>query len=337
MDSGGDSRGVGRHLLGPHVVGLRIVVRRVLRGETGPSGGPALTDVLGTCVSWSDGECVVAPEEGAPVRIAVGDIVSGKPVPPRPSVRVRVSAAEAEAHVADLWPHLEQQPLGGWTLRSDPAPVGRLRRRANSCLAMGEPGLDLDEAQTRIREWYADRSRPALAQVELGSEVERAFVEAGWAPLGDGDAHFLLGSLARTRRTLSARRARPDAVAGQAQPGRAQPGQAQPERFAEPGGVRVVVPGGPDAGPDAGRDTGEASGRASCGGDWLGLHGLHVDPAVRRRGLGLAVIDELLEWGAEQGATTVWLHVETDNAPAIALYDSLGLSTHHTCRYLAAR
>ena len=37
--------------LGPHVVGERVVVRRLLRGETGPTGGPAFTDLLGTCLS----------------------------------------------------------------------------------------------------------------------------------------------------------------------------------------------------------------------------------------------------------------------------------------------
>ena len=92
MDSGTHSRHVGNHLLGPHVVGQRVVVRRVLRGETGPSGGPAMTDVLGVCTAWGDGRCVVAPETGPPVEIAIADIVSGKPVPPRPSVRHRVSA-----------------------------------------------------------------------------------------------------------------------------------------------------------------------------------------------------------------------------------------------------
>ena len=66
--------------LGPHVVGERVVVRRLLRGETGPTGGPAFIDLLGTCLSWGDGECVVAPESGEPVRIALADIVSGKPV-----------------------------------------------------------------------------------------------------------------------------------------------------------------------------------------------------------------------------------------------------------------
>jgi ribosomal protein S18 acetylase RimI-like enzyme len=30
------------------------------------------------------------------------------------------------------------------------------------------------------------------------------------------------------------------------------------------------------------------------------------------------------------------MHVETDNAAAIALYESLGLQVHHGCRYLRA-
>ena len=54
-------------------------------GETGPSGGPAMTDLLGVCIAWGDGVCVVAPASGGvPVTIAIADIVSGKPVPPRP-------------------------------------------------------------------------------------------------------------------------------------------------------------------------------------------------------------------------------------------------------------
>ena len=71
------------HRLGPHVVGARVVVRRRLPGETGPSGGPAMTDVVGTCLRWSDAECVVQPETGPAVTIPLRLIVSGKPVPPR--------------------------------------------------------------------------------------------------------------------------------------------------------------------------------------------------------------------------------------------------------------
>ena len=80
--------------------------------------------------------------------------------------------------------------------------------------------------------------------------------------------------------------------------------------------------------------TEHASGSAVLDGDWLCLHGLSVDPEHRRRGLATAVLAELVEWGAERGARTAWLHVETDNAPALALYERLGFSEHHAVRYL---
>lgn len=308
MEPGGDSRDVGRHGLGPHVVGQRVVVRRLVPGERGPTGGPAMTDLLGVCTAWGGGRCVVQPESGEPVEIPLALIVSGKPVPPRPAVRHRVTPAEAEAHVASLWAHLETVPLGAWTLRSDPAPVGRLRRRANSCLAMGDPGLPFASAEQEIRAFYAARERPVMAQVEADSNIERAFLDSGWEPLGDGDAHFQLASVARVRRTLRGSPAR---------------GSGSAVRPVEDGRATALVD-----------DVPVARGTAVIDGDWVGLHELSVEPGHRRRGLATLLLDALLEWGAEHGASTAWLHVETDNAPGIALYEGLGFTTHHTCRYL---
>lgn len=291
------------HGLGPHVVGLRVVVRRILPGETGPSGGPAMTDLLGVCTSWGDGRCVIAPETGDPVEIRLADIVSGKPVPPRPSVRHRVSTRAAEQHTLSLWPGLVTETLGEWLLRTDPAPAERLFKRANSCLAIGDPGVDLASAMGRVRDFYTARDRGVLAQVERGSDVDAALSAAGWEPVPGGDAHFLVGSLSRALRA-------------------ARSGDTEPRVTVD--GDRVLA-----------EIDGVASGRASVDGDWLGLHGLAVDPAHRRRGLGTAVVAALLDWGGERGATTAWLHVEVDNEPGLALYEGLGFRTHHTCRYLA--
>jgi ribosomal protein S18 acetylase RimI-like enzyme len=289
--------------LGPHVVGERVVVRRMLPGQKGPTGGPAMTDVLGICESWADGIVAVRREDGTLVEIRTTDIVSGKPVPPRPSPRLRVSARDAESHAAPLWPGVVRERLGEWELRTEPTPVDRLRKRANSCLAMGDPGRPLDHAAAEVVAFYSARGRSAMVQVEVGSDLERWFAGAGWHVVPGGDAIFLVGSLASARRRLGP----------------------------VPRQVEVAVDG-----PRARASIGEAAvGAAALDADWLGVHDLAVRPELRRQGLARAVLAGLLEWGAEQGATTVWLHVETGNAPGLALYESLGLQEHHGCRYLS--
>ena len=271
-----------------------------------------MTDLLGVCLAWGAGSCVIAPESGEPVEIRLADIVSGKPVPPRPSPRLRVSPRAAEEHTRWLWPHLEVEPLGEWQLRSDPAPVGRPRKRANSCLAFGDPGASLDEALARVEAFYSARDREVVVQVPLGGEVESALVDRDWGVVPGGDAHFLLASLPWALRAARRRAAEADPR-----------GAAPSDAVLEEDGDLVTV-----------RLGDVAAGRAAFHDDWLGLHGLAVDPAYRRRGLATALVADLLEWGAERGATTAWLHVEVDNSPALALYDALGFTRHHTCRYL---
>src|SRR6187200_1185234 len=95
-----------------------------------------MTDVLGTCLSWDDEVCVVqpdGPDAGGPVHIAITDIVSGKPVPPRPSPRLRIEPQDAQVRALALWPDLETRALGSWLLRRSAASTAR---RANSVLAM---------------------------------------------------------------------------------------------------------------------------------------------------------------------------------------------------------
>ena len=315
--SGAASPPPGAPHLGPHVVGTRVVVRSVVRRdgapgvvETGPSGGPAMTDVLGTCLAWGEGVCVVQPADGEPVTIAIGDIVAGKPVPPRASVRQRVSAREAEAHSFVLFPDVERRDVGEWVLRSDPAPIGRLYKRANSALAMGDPGCDLDEAERAVLDFYAERGREPMVAVEADSDVEAAFRERGWVAHPSGEFEFRLGSLVSVRRRRRGRGRGLGVVALEGD---------RDER------VHVVVPGPAEP---------LAEGRGAVHDDWLGLNGLRTHLAHRRQGLAGEVLDALLEWGAERGAMTVWLHVETDNPAARALYDDLGLAVHHVGRYL---
>lgn len=289
-------------MLGPHVVGQRIVVRRVLPGENGPSGGPALTDVLGVCLSWADGTCVVQREDGTSVAIATAHIVSGKPVPPRPPARHRVTAQEAQRRALALWPDLETVPLGDWVLRHSDTSTAR---RANSVLATGPSGLTDDYEQ--VLAYYAGFGRRPIAAVLPDSEEDAFFRGHGWVlESHDADTLFQIASVASARRALRG------------------PRQARPPVSYDETGDLVTV-----------RIGDRASGVAAYSDDWVGFRGIEVSPEHRRQGLGLAVMDALLEWGAERGATTAYLQVLGDNAPALALYEQLGFTTHHAYRYLA--
>lgn len=48
-----------------------------------------MTDVLGELLGWGPETALVRPDRGdrTPVEIPIADIVSGKPVPPRPAPR----------------------------------------------------------------------------------------------------------------------------------------------------------------------------------------------------------------------------------------------------------
>jgi GNAT superfamily N-acetyltransferase len=292
-------------------VGKRVVVRRIVRGESGPTGGPAMTDLLGVMTTWTPADTTVRAEDGRLVTIALADIVSGKPVPPRPSVRHRATPREAHLRCVVMWPDVETEPLGDWLLRSGGPPAERPVARANSVLAMGDPGVTLPEAAERVVGFYAHRGRPAWAQVEVGGAVDLGLTGLGWRPArpGEADTSFEIASVARVLRNLSGVLHGPVEVT-----------------LTEEGPRLVATVAGAD-GP-------AARGRAAVDGDWVGLHDLWTDPAYRRRGLSSAVAAHLLDAAAARGALTAHLQVRLDNPGALALYERLGFAPHHSYRYL---
>jgi hypothetical protein len=68
-------------------VGRRVVVRYLLRGQTGPMGHPLRTDVIGTLERLDGDRIVVRRLDGARVSVAAADVVAAKRVPPAPRRR----------------------------------------------------------------------------------------------------------------------------------------------------------------------------------------------------------------------------------------------------------
>jgi GNAT superfamily N-acetyltransferase len=262
-----------------------------------------MTDVLGTCTAWGDGVCVVAPDSGGPpVTIRVSDIVSGKPVPPRPSVRLRVSPREAQVRAFALFPDLvvEEMEPSGWLLRSSATATAR---RANSVLAFPTEAYGPDDVAAVVKHYEA-LGKPPVAAVLADSAPHAFLTDRGWVPEShQTDTLFQLASVARASRSLS--------------------------------GVdlsRVVVT--LDGSLASAAIPGQAQGFAAYADDWVGFRGIEVAPAHRRQGLARTIMAALLDRGAELGATTAYLQVLGDNAPALALYGSMGFTTHHQYGYL---
>jgi GNAT superfamily N-acetyltransferase len=314
-------------MLGPHLVGRRVVVRRLVRGETGPSGGPAMTDVLGVLESWDGGVVGVRRERGDLVTIETADIVSGKEVPPRPSRHRRLDPAEADRLALPGWQPVESEPLGEWVLRAS----GGFSSRGNSVLALGDPGIAPDEAVEQVSEWYRSRGLAPRAHVHPDGPESAAFAAAGWMTYDP--TLLMLASVPRVLRRLgrgSEVEVRHDATIDEGW-------LVSDERAARYGdSARRVLEAGEVTFATVRDAEGSvlARGRGAVHGDWIGVSSLFSREDARRAGLGAAVLRSLLEWGAEQGATTTYLQVVVANTSAQQLYEAYGYDVHHRYDYL---
>ena len=63
--------------------------------------------------------------------------------------------------------------------------------------------------------------------------------------------------------------------------------------------------------------------------DYAGIAALATAEPARRRGLARIVMRDLLTFAEQHGARFTYLEVEEGNAPALALYESLGYTTAH--------
>ncbi|MBB2946114.1 GNAT superfamily N-acetyltransferase [Actinoplanes lutulentus] len=305
-------------------VGHRVVVRRIV-GVTGDR--TLFTDALGELVDLTETDLTLATAKGT-VRVPLREVHRAKRVPPaRRAVASQVIALELAADEA--WPAPIRARLGGWILRAADNWTGR----ANSALAVGDPDRTLEEAIDAVVRWYTERGQQPLINtpMPLAAPVNAALEERGWTsrPLTLVQTTHLARLLeAPARPGLPpvdlADTASDDWYAMVAEHKGALPGTALrilngvPERvFAQvrdTDGSLLAVARGAVTGPDR----------------WLGVSLLQTAPAARRRGLGAHVVRALAQWASQRGSAHAYLQVEERNAGAVALYNRLGFSTHHT-------
>ena len=241
----------------------------------------------------------------------------------------RVPADELERLAAPAWA-ARTAPLGEWTLRAG----GGFTGRANSCLAVGDPGMGTVEAVAAVRAYAAAHGIPPLAQVVTGSASDEALRALGWQ-----DAYVATDVLAvRLADLLDGRDANPavrvDDVLTPAW--RAAFDQSRPTST-DPAWVSAVLDGRALRAFASRAEQGVATAiaRGHLGGRWLGLAAIWTSPAHRRRGLATSLIVTLGHWAARRGARYGYLQVASANVDAQAAYARLGFVLHHRYHYLA--
>ena len=290
-----------------------------------------MTDVLGTLESFDEEALTLRREDGDVVTIERALLVTGKPVPPRASTRLRISPEQLERICELGWRAPVEQPLGDWMLRA----AGGFTGRTNSARVGGDPGIDTDAAIDAVAEFYAGHGLPPMVQVVVDTGWQRQFERRGWIPARpDGqDALVQVASVAQALRSRHAAAGASDVALQDTVTddwmtlyGRAV--------GIDPGVVRSVMESGDHVAFARIGDPVVAIGRAVVTGDWMGLQAVEVAPSHRRRGLATRVVDALLDWGASSGALSAYLQTVADNPAALRLYEGYGFVTHHAYRYL---
>lgn len=318
-----------------------LIGRRVsLRHRVGERDGrPLYSDAVGELAV--DGETVVVHARRGPVRVQRAAVVAVRAVPPASPRRASLTAiARLESLCANAWPAQVDQPLGAWRLRA----AGGYTGRANSALAIGDPGRPVADALERVRAFAGHNGIPPRVQVPEGTPWARAVAAEGWELDTGHEAGAEVAVL-----VAAVERAAPRRVALPSGPIRRERRSSGVEVEVHPsaewwglvgdGPARraVLDPGGAPltaflVSHQAGGPVGAL--RATVVEDHLHLSVLEVLPAARRLGVATGLMAAAAAWGQEQGARWEVLQVALKNAGARALYDRLGFVEHHRYRYL---
>ena len=299
---------------GPSDIGAKVSVRL-----HDPAGG--YRDILGileseTSIRRRNGSLVeFHPDAIAIWRKVITPIAKaghGAPL----SLRIR----EIERVTSATWPAKESEFLGDWVLRA----TGKFTMRANSVLALGNPGVDLDVGLLQIVDFYNSRSLTPTIHVALPTyvELDKKLEQRGWQEKVHG--LVMVADIAMEMPFASdigewefSTTPSDKWIALQNDVGVQEIMRRAPATYA---GLRVG-------------DELIAVGRAAQNNGWTTLTRLFVKPELRGRGIGRALVQQLLYAAQEDGISKAFLQVDFKNIEAIGLYESLGFRQHHTFRY----
>ena len=334
-------------------LGSRVSVRYFL-GRPGPSGGPAMSDVVGILEATTDGSGEDHPATWALrkadrtcAHVRTDTIASVRPAPGRIQ-RPRaadIGIEQLEQIASTGWQPLERLVLGDWYLRAADGFTGR----ANSVLPLGDVGIPLDAALADIEAFYRTRALPAKIQVPLPlkAKLDESLDERGW--MAENTTAVMTADIDdvlarhddRDDRNDRGDRIAPHAVIFDDAPSdawmatysyRGEPIPAIAKdvmtNTAHPVFVSIA-----DSDVSDGGDELVAVARGAIAGSWFGITALDVVSQHRRQRLATTLVHALLTHAREQGCRFIYLQVAKENVGARAMYDNLGFTQHHHYHY----
>lgn len=228
-----------------------------------------------------------------------------------------------EATATRAWAAAEEERHGNWLLRANHG----YTKRANSAYVIGN--VDTGEIP-EIRDWYAQRDLPLIIrEISLWSNPDLGAWLAGNSFRRFDETLVMTGPVSPGAPTISI--VAPDVwIASYAAfeggtKGNQEHHLALINRITTPVAPVLLFANGEPV----------ACGLAVADGDWVGLFDIATSPHHRRNGYGLALMQGLSAWGAEQGAQRTYLQVLASNAPAISLYQRLGYTEAYRNWYWA--
>lgn len=231
---------------------------------------------------------------------------------------------EMEIAAAHTWPARHQEKLGEWVMRA----TGKYTMRANSVLVLGDPGVSLEEALSKVYRFYASHKLPPVMHVPLPifGDLDDSLEIGGWAL--QVESLVMAVDIESTEE-----KSKPDYLWSISESF-----DDDWLRLQNDFGVSEIMSSVPAAYASL-RIAGQlvAVGRACNFREWTVLARLFVHPEYRRMGIGAELLARLLNDAAKKGADKAILQVDSKNTSAIGIYESYGFKTHHSYRTRALR
>lgn len=236
-----------------------------------------------------------------------------------------------EERAFNAWPALQTLVADGWLMRF----ADGYTKRANSVNAW-HPTARLEDVLAYAGELYSARNLPLIVRVSplAGAAADDMLAQRGFARIDETIVMTASLSALPCRRDPDVSVA--ETPASKWLGGFATANGVPAERRAVHDRMVALIPRPVAFAELARQDTPVAWGLGALERGMFGLFDIVTAPAARRQGASRRLVGHLLDWAANTGAGTAYLQVVATNAPAIALYQSIGFVETYRYHYRIA-